>query len=48
MDRAQRVDKKNGIICVVIMLSPRVMVIKMLKMAHFLDFLLMTDPRKYT
>ena len=39
---------QNGVICLVIMLSPRTMVIKMLKMAHFFIFLLMTDPRKYT
>ena len=40
-DRAQRVDEKNGIICLVIMLASGVMVIKMSKMAHFLYFLLM-------
>ena len=34
--RAQRVDEKNGVICLVIMLSPRVTVIKMSKMAYFL------------
>ena len=42
MDRAQREDEKNGVICLVIMFTPRVMVIKMSKMAHFLNFLLMT------
>ena len=41
-DRTQRVGKKNGVICLVIMLTPRVMAIKMSKMAHFLYFLLMT------
>ena len=41
MDRAQRVDEKNGIIYLV-MFTPRVMVIKMSKMAHFLYFLLDT------
>ena len=40
-DTAQRVDEKNGIICLVIMLASGVMVIKMSKMAHFLYFLLM-------
>ena len=40
-DRAQRVDKKNRFICLVMMLSPRVMAIKMLKMFHFFNFLLM-------
>ena len=43
MDRAQKVDEKNGVICLVIMFTPRVMVIKMSKMAHFLYFLLMSD-----
>ena len=40
-DRAQRVDEKNGVICLFIMFTPRVIVIKMSKMAHFLYFLLM-------
>ena len=40
-DRAQRVDEKNGVICLVIMFAPGVMVIKMSKMAHFLYFALM-------
>ena len=40
-DRAQIVNKKNGIIYLVIMLTPQVMVIKMSKMADFLYFLLM-------
>ena len=44
-DRAQRVDGKNGVICLVIMFTPRVMVIKISKMAHFFYFLLM--PLKY-
>ena len=34
MDRAQRVDGKNGIICLV-MFTPDVMVIKMSTIAHF-------------
>ena len=40
--RTQRVDRKNGVICQVIMLAPQVMVIKMSKMAHYLYFLLMS------
>ena len=39
-DRAQTVDGKNGVICIVIMFASQVMVIKMSKMAHFLYFLL--------
>ena len=42
MDRAQRFDEKNGIICLVIMLTPEVIVIKMSKMAHIFYFLLIT------
>ena len=41
-DRAQRVDEKNGIICLFIMFPHRVMIIKMSKMAHVLYFRLMT------
>ena len=40
-DRAQRVDEKNGVICLIIMFAPRVMVIKVSQMSHFLYFLLM-------
>ena len=40
-DRAQRVDRNNGVICLVIMFAPRVMVIKVSQMSHFLYFLLM-------
>ena len=39
-DRAQRWDGKNGVICLV-MFTPKVMVVKMSKIAHFLYFLLM-------
>ena len=39
-DRAQRVDEKDGVICLV-MFAPGVTVIKMSKMAHFLYFLMM-------
>ena len=41
-DTAQRVDEKNGVICLVIMFTPKSMVIKMLKLAHNLYFLLLT------
>ena len=34
-DRAQRLDEKNGVVCLVIMFTPWVMVIKTLKIAHF-------------
>ena len=35
-DSAQRVDEKNGVICLVVMFASRVMAIKMSKMAHLL------------
>ena len=38
-DRAQRGDFKNWLICLVIMLTPGVMVITMSKMDYFLYFL---------
>ena len=38
MDRAQKVDEKNGIICLVIMFTSRGIFIKMSKMAHFFVF----------
>ena len=41
-DRDQRVDERNGIICLVIIFNTKVMAIKMSKMAYFLSFLLMT------
>ena len=41
MDRAQRVDEKNGVICLV-MFAPGAIVTKVSKMAHFLHFLLIT------
>ena len=37
MDRTQRVDEKNGVICLV-MFTSAVMVIKITKLAHFLYF----------
>ena len=42
MDRAQRVDEKNGLLCKFIMFAPEVMVVKISNMAHLLYFLLMT------
>ena len=42
MVRAQRVDERNGVICLFIMFTPEVMVMKMSNMAHLLYFLLMT------
>ena len=41
-DRTQRLEEKNGFICLVIMFALGIMVIKMSKMAHFLYFLLIT------
>ena len=34
-ERAQRVNEKSGVICLVIMFTPRITVIKMSKAAHF-------------
>ena len=42
MDKIQRLDKENEVNCLVVMSTPRVMVIKMSEMAHFLYFLLTT------
>ena len=41
-DRAQKVDKENGVICLVTRFTPGVVVIKMAKIAHFFYFLMMT------
>ena len=41
-DRAQRVDEKNGVIYLVAMFAPRVTVIKISHIAHFLYFLVVT------
>ena len=41
MDRAQKVDDKNRVICLVTLFSPGVMVIKISEMAHSLYLLLM-------
>ena len=35
-DKAQRIDEKNGVICLVFMFTLGVVAIKMSKMAHFL------------
>ena len=40
-DRAQRVDGKNGVICLVIIFTPGVMVTKISKITHFLYFVMM-------
>ena len=40
-DRARVADEENGVTCLVIMFTSRVMVVEMLKMAHFLFFLLL-------
>ena len=39
----QRVDERNTVICLFIMLTSRVAVFEMSKMTHFLYFLLMTE-----
>ena len=41
-DRDQKGDEDNGVICQVIMFFPKVMAIKMSKIAHFFNFMLMT------
>ena len=46
--RVQRVDEENGVICLVIMFTPRAMVIKMSKMLIFLYFLLMLAKKSVT
>ena len=38
MHKAQAVDEKNEVICLVMKFTPRVMVIEMSKMAHFYIF----------
>ena len=43
--RAQRVDEKNDVICLV-MFTPKVMVIRMSKMAHLMYFLLNTEKNR--
>ena len=44
-DRAQRVDEKNDVICLV-MFTSKVMVIRMSKMAHLMNFYLNTEKNR--
>ena len=46
MDRAQRADEKNEVICLVSMFTPGIVVIKMSKMTYCLYFLLMIEKNK--
>ena len=46
MDRTQRADEKNEIICLVIMFTHGVMVIKIVELGQFLYFLLMEKKKK--
>ena len=46
MDRAQRADEKNGVICLVSMFTRGIVVIKMSKMTYCLYFLLMIEKNK--
>ena len=39
-DRAEKVDEKNGVICVVFMFPSWVMILKLLKKVHFFHFVL--------
>ena len=48
MDRTQRADEKNEIICLVIMFTHGVMVIKIVELGQFLYFLLMAAKKKVT
>ena len=48
MDRAQRENKKNGVICLFIMFTPEVVVMTMTNMAHLLYFLPMTAKRSHS
>ena len=45
-DRPQKVDEKNGVICLAIICTPGGTDTKMAKMAHFLYFLSMTCLRQ--
>ena len=38
--RAEKVDEKNGVICVVFMFPSWVMILKLLKKVHFFNFVL--------
>ena len=48
IDRAERVDEKNGVICLFIMFIPKVVVMTMSNMAHLLYFLLLTEKRSHS
>ena len=48
IDRAERVDEKNGVICLFIMFIPKVVVMAMSNMAHLLYFLLLTEKRSHS
>ena len=48
MDSAQRVHEKNGVICLVATFTPRIRVIRMSQIAHFLNFLLITAKKIVT
>ena len=48
MDRAQKIDKKNWVICLLIMFTPEVMVMTMSNMVHLLYFLLITAKRSHS
>ena len=39
-DRAEKVDQKHGVICVVFMFPSWVMILKLLKKVHFFNFVL--------
>ena len=46
MNRAQRLDENNAVICLVLF-TPRVMVIKMSKLAHSMYFLLIAAKNQF-
>ena len=48
MDWAQRVDKKNGVICLAVIFTPTVTVIRKSQIAHFFVFLLMAAKKVVT
>ena len=46
-DRTQRVEQKSGVICLVIMFTPRATNIKMSQMAHFFFVFSANGSKKY-
>ena len=42
-DRAEKVNEKNGVFCVVFMFPSWVMILKLLKKVHFLNFVLTSE-----